>query len=89
MGEGHVTRPLGVTEIVVCSMLTAPSANVAPNLSALWLVVSIVLHAIVVAGVGYLLLRIRSRDKTLDDRLDRHEERFRQAGTALSEATQA
>jgi len=59
------------------------------SLPILLLLISIGLHALVSAGVGYLLHRVRSRDKTLDNRLARHDVRLGRVETGLADAVQS
>jgi len=74
---------------LIQAVLAAAPAAPEPNLSALWLVVFSLLHALVSVGVGYLILRVRSRDKTIDDALSRNAARIDRLDAALSNAIQS
>ena len=76
------TGPL--IQAVLAAAPAAPEAG--PNLSALWIVVSLLLHALVSVGVGYLILRIRSRDKTIDEAISRNATRIDRVEVGLSDA---
>ena len=77
------------TEPLIQAVLAAAPAAPGPNLSALWLVVFSLLHALVSVGVGYLILRIRSRDKTIDDALAHNARRIDRVEIGLSEASRS
>jgi len=65
------------------------AAQGADSLPILLLLISIALHALVSVGVGYLLHRVRSRDKAIDNRFGRHDARLDRIEVGLSDATRS
>jgi len=73
---------------VIAAVASTGDASLGDFLPILLLIISIALHALVSLGVGYLLHRVRTRDKAIDEAFGAHAQRLDRMEAGLADAIQ-